>query len=89
MAVPIALGPDHTVVREGSLDRPHQDVQSVVDEFCLHVKLSPHRSLFAASPNLATSRPGHGVYIKEQPLMYACVCVCPRLVSSFEPILSF
>ena len=47
------------VVRDGSPDR---DFPSVVDEFCLHVKLSPHYSLFAVSLNLATSKPGHGVF---------------------------
>ncbi len=34
----------------------------VIDEFCLPVKLSTHRSLFAALLNLATSRPGHRVF---------------------------
>ena len=55
------------VVRDGN---PHRDVPSVVDEFCLHVKLSPHRSLFVASPNLATSQPGHGVF--------ACLLMAPE-----------
>ncbi len=32
-----------------------------MDLLCLHVKLSPHHSPFVASPNLATSRPGHAV----------------------------
>ncbi len=39
-----------------------RDFPTVVDEFCLYVKLSPNRSLFVASPNLATSRPGHTVF---------------------------
>ncbi len=38
-----------------------RDVPTVVIVFCLHVKVSPSRSLFAASQNLATSQPGHGV----------------------------
>ncbi len=51
-------------------DRPHRDVRSVMDEFCLPVKLSPCRSLFAASPNLATSWPGHGGF--------ACLLIAPE-----------
>ena len=38
------------------------DFPIVVDEYCLHVnRLSPCCSLFAASPNLATSQPGNRV----------------------------
>ncbi len=72
LAVLIVIGKSETVkadlitlsssVREGSPDHPHRDVLSVVNAFCLHVKLSPCLSLFAASPNRATSRPGHGVF---------------------------
>ncbi len=58
------------VVREGSPDCPYRDVPSVIDAFCLHVKLSPCLSLFAASPNLATSWPGHRVF--------ACLLIVPR-----------
>ncbi len=36
---------------------PSLHVPIVVDEFCLPVKVSPCRSLLAASPNLATSQP--------------------------------
>ena len=46
------------------------DGTSVVDEFCLPVKLSPRLSLFAASPNLATSRPRHRVF--------ACLLMAPE-----------
>ncbi len=40
---------------------PDRDFPTVVDEFRLHVKVSPCRSLFAASHNVATSQPGHRV----------------------------
>ncbi len=36
-----------------------QDLPTVIDEFCLHVKVSPWISLFAASRNIATSQPRH------------------------------
>ncbi len=54
---------------EGSPDlgSPHRDFPTVIDEFCLPVKVSPCCSLFAASPNLATSQPGHRVF--------ACLCL--------------
>ena len=41
---------------------PSLHVPIVVDTFCLPVKLSPGRSLFVASLNLATSQPRHGVF---------------------------
>ncbi len=40
-----------------------------VDEFCLPVKVSPCRSLFAASQNVASSKPGHG--------FFACLLIAP------------
>ncbi len=42
---------------------PHRDFPTVVQEFCSPVKGSPCRSLFVSSPNLATSRPGHRVFV--------------------------
>ena len=51
----------------GSADR---DVPSVINEFYLHVNLSPHHSLFVPSPNLATSWPGHRVF--------ACLLMVPE-----------
>ncbi len=53
---------------------PSLDVPTVVDVFCLHVKLSSHWSLFAASPNLATSQPGHRVF--------ACLLIAPECLKS-------
>ncbi len=64
-------------MREGSPDHPHRDVPSVIDAFCLHVKLSPCLSLFAASPNLATSRPRHGVF--------ACLLIVPEGLGDESP----
>ncbi len=49
---------------------PSLHVPIVVDEFCLPVKLSPRRSLLAASRNMVTSQPGHGVF--------ACLCMVPE-----------
>ncbi len=66
--------PSSAVERDGSPDR---GFPSVVDEFCLHVKLSPHYSLFVASPHLATSRPGHGVF--------ACLLIAPEDLGNESP----
>ena len=43
---------------------------NVVNEFCLHVKVSPRHSLFVASPNVATSWPGQG--------FFACLLMVPE-----------
>ena len=53
---------------------PHRDFPTDVNAFCLPVKLSPCRSLFAASPNLATSRPRHRVF--------ACLLIAPEVLGS-------
>ncbi len=46
---------------------PSLHVPIVINTFCLPVKLSPHCSLLAASQNIATSQPRHGVF--------ACLCM--------------
>ncbi len=51
------------------LGSPDGDFLTVVDEFCLYVKVFPCRSLFGASRNIATSQPGHGVF--------ECPCMAP------------
>ncbi len=53
---------------------PDHDFPTVIAEFCLHVKVSPCCTLFVASPNLATSQPGHGVF--------ACLLMAPEGLGS-------
>ena len=62
------------VTRDGS---PDWDFPTVVDEFCLPVKLSPHCSLLVPSPTLATSRPGHRVF--------ACLLMAPEGLGDDSP----
>ncbi len=54
-----------------------RDFLTVVDEFCLHVKVSPCRSLFVASQNVATSQPGH--------MVFECFCTWCRRTSGMKP----
>ncbi len=54
-------GPSRPLVSENAAV-PSLHVPIVVDGFCLPVKVSPHRSLSAASWNVATSQPRHGVF---------------------------
>ncbi len=50
---------------------PHQDLNpTIIDEFCIPVKLSPCRSLLVASLKLAASLPGHRVF--------ACLLIAPE-----------
>ncbi len=49
---------------------PCLHVTTVVNTFCLPVKLSPCRSRFVASPNLATFQPRRGVF--------ACLLIAPE-----------
>ncbi len=44
------------------------------NEFCLYVKVSSHHSLFVASPNVATSPPGHGAF--------ACLLLAPEVLGN-------
>ncbi len=64
---------------EGNPDlcSPDRDFPTVVNEFCLPVKVSPCHSLFAASLNLATSQPGHRVF--------ACLLIVPEGLGSESP----
>ncbi len=68
-----SLAPSKT--RTHSLATKTSDLDpTVVDTFCLPVKLSPRRSLLAASRNVATSQPGHGVF--------ACLLIAPEGLGS-------
>ncbi len=47
-----------------------RDFPAVINEVCLHVKVSPCCFFFVTSQNVAISQPGHGVF--------ACLCMAPE-----------